>query len=137
MKNVIYLLLFLSTFRLVAQQDNKDKIASAKIAFLSDKIDLTPEQSTVFWPLYNEFQDKKYAIRAAIKTLKTESGSLSVTDEQLQTDFNKYLDLKTKETELEREYYKKFTQILKIRQVIALIKAEKDFTLMLLKKISN
>ena len=34
-----------------------------KVAFITNELDLTPEESAKFWPLYNAFEDKQHEIR--------------------------------------------------------------------------
>ena len=41
----------------------KEKVESKKIAFLSDKLDLSPTEAQIFWPIYNAYQDELMALR--------------------------------------------------------------------------
>lgn len=40
-------------------QQKKDNIKSMKIAFITTELNLTPEEATKFWPLFNAFEDKQ------------------------------------------------------------------------------
>lgn len=131
------LILFFSILTLSAQ-DKGTKIEAAKIAFIKEKIQLTESQEMVFWAVYNGYLDKKQEIRKQIKLLKTESGTLSATDEQLKSDLAKLFELRQQELLLEKEYFiLKFLKIISLRQVVELQKAEKQFTLMLIKKLED
>ena len=44
--------------------DKEQEIKSQKIAFFTDKIGLTPEEAQTFWPIYNNYWDKKNKIIA-------------------------------------------------------------------------
>ncbi len=41
----------------------RDKIKSLKIAFITDELSLTSEESAKFWPIYNAFEEKQQDIR--------------------------------------------------------------------------
>jgi hypothetical protein len=61
MKN-IYTLLFLLVTVFAFSQDAEDRIERVKalrIAYISDKLDLTPEEAQKFWPIFNQFDDKQ------------------------------------------------------------------------------
>jgi len=39
-----------------------EKLNAYKIAFFTKKMDLSSQEAEKFWPLYNEFQDKRSRI---------------------------------------------------------------------------
>ena len=40
-------------------KENREKIESEKVAFLTEKLDLSVKEAQVFWPTYNEYQKKR------------------------------------------------------------------------------
>ena len=48
--------------QVMAQDRSHKKIESAKIAFITNELELTTEESAAFWPLYNEYEKKKNAL---------------------------------------------------------------------------
>lgn len=44
-------------------RENREKIKSLKIAFITSELSLTPEEAAKFWPIYNSFEDKQHSIR--------------------------------------------------------------------------
>lgn len=44
-------------------REKKEQIKSLKIAFITNELNLTPEEATKFWPLFNAFEDKQQEIR--------------------------------------------------------------------------
>ena len=67
MKNTItFLLLILITSSAFAQprlQQKKEQIKSLKIAYITEELNLTSEESAKFWPLYNAYEDKRSEFR--------------------------------------------------------------------------
>ncbi len=44
-------------------QNKKDQIKALKVAYITNELALTPEESAKFWPLYNAFEDKQREIK--------------------------------------------------------------------------
>lgn len=44
-------------------KEKKEKIKSMKIAYITTELDLTTDEATKFWPLYNSFEEKQQEIR--------------------------------------------------------------------------
>ncbi len=41
-----------------SQVNRRDKIEALQIAYLTDKLSLTPEEAQKFWPVYNNYRDE-------------------------------------------------------------------------------
>ena len=41
----------------------KEQIKTLKVAFITNELDLTPDEAAKFWPLFNAFEDKQQEIR--------------------------------------------------------------------------
>lgn len=108
------------------------KIKQAHIAFVSSRVTVSSEQSEKFWPIYNEFHDKRQDLkmqqRAQRRDLrKYKMGKLSLSEAQIKDKFEKVFELKQKINSLEEHYHKKFLAILSVDQVLDLYGAEKEF----------
>ena len=44
-------------------KENREKIKSLKVAFITSELSLTADESAKFWPIYNSFEDKQQDIR--------------------------------------------------------------------------
>jgi hypothetical protein len=117
-------------------QDRKESVEAAKMAFLTDKMGLTPEQSQKFWPLYNEYEAKR---RDLVKAYR--SGYRQNVDELSEQEAKSRLDsmfnTQEKELELEKEYVARYLRVISPNQVIKLYRSEREFTKLLLKKLDN
>jgi hypothetical protein len=51
---IIVPLLFLFQLSFGQDRDARQKIESARIALITERLGLTPEQAEKFWPIYNE-----------------------------------------------------------------------------------
>ena len=61
-------LVFVFTLQGTAQphqrkQEHREKIRAHKIGFLTEKLDLSPEEAQKFWPLYNELEAERQSLQ--------------------------------------------------------------------------
>ena len=66
MKRGVFILaamLIFSTAIVSAQNPNRERLESYKIAFFTQRLNLTPAEAEKFWPLYNQYQEKKIKIQ--------------------------------------------------------------------------
>lgn len=120
-----------------AQDGGHQKIANAKIGLITNRLNLTPEQSQQFWPVYNEFDDRKKEIRKQMRKLIVETNTLTTPDEKILANIKETLNLQQKEVDLEREYMNKFLKVINVRQLAELYKAEQMFTQMLIQRLNR
>lgn len=120
-----------------AQDGGHQKIANAKIGLITNRLNLTPEQSQQFWPVYNEFDDRKKEIRKQMRKLIVETNTLTTPDEKILANIKETLNLQQKEVDLEREYMNKFLKVVNVRQLAELYKAEQMFTQMLIQRLNR
>lgn len=119
-------------------QDPKvqEKIKSLRIAYISDKLGLTPEQAEKFWPVYREFIDKRKELR--MEFAKTRQEFKDQTPEQAkEAQVNLGLELKQRELDLEKDYSGRLMKIITAQQMLNLRKAEVDFQRIILQQIQQ
>ncbi|MFN8356552.1 MAG: Spy/CpxP family protein refolding chaperone [Spirosomataceae bacterium] len=140
MKNVmIGLFVLVAAPMLYAQNGGPglQRINNAKIGIITNRLNLTQEQATQFWPIYNEYDAKQIDIRKSIRRSMNEINTLTATDAQIVEALKKQMDLKQREVDLEKEYMSRFLKVLNARQLAELYKAELQFTQILLKKLNQ
>ena len=118
-------------------QSQKDKIEAQRIAFITDRLDLTPAEAQVFWPIYNEYDAKRKELRWTYhkapegmeKPIEemTEKEALEVVDNQI-IEAQKMLDLR-------KEYHGKFKAVLSAKKVMLLYESEREFQKQLIDKL--
>lgn len=138
----IFVLSFvISGFHSNAQESNKvskeQQIKAQKIAFFTDKIGLTPEEAEKFWPIYNNYWERKNNIIANRKETMTyfanNSGNMS--EKEMFQYADSYINYEMQLAELLAEYHEKFEKILPINKVMKIYLADYEFKAYLLQKI--
>lgn len=120
-----------------AQNRNEEeikKIQDAKIAIITNRVNLSPEQSKDFWPMYNEFSQKKRELHRSMRKLLGGKGE-GASDDQAMNNLKEVQELKQKQLELEKEYQTKFLTVISAQQLVELNKAERTFNEMLLQRL--
>jgi len=115
-----FLFTFIFSLAVNAQSDNdyleiaRDILKTEKKAAIAEAMDLSEEESTPFWNLYNEYQGKHYLVQnkriAIIKDFVENYESLS--DEKADELYKSSLAYQSELLKLEKSYYKKFKKIL-------------------------
>ncbi|GAA3930890.1 hypothetical protein [Hymenobacter algoricola] len=118
------------------RQARLSQLENAKIAYLTDKISLTQDQAQKFWPVYNEFTDKRRDINKRLRLLRIDNAD-GLTDQQIKDNLTQGLALRQNEVTLEKEYFEKFQKVLSIRQVGRLFLAERQFTKEVLRRVAG
>ena len=115
-----------------------EEFKSMKIAYLSEKLSLTPAEAEKFWPIYNEYDSKKVDARKDFREDKKEqSKEVEISDAEIEKMLNQRIELKQTELNLEKEYLTKFKSVLSIKKVAELYKAEDNFKRELLRKMRD
>ncbi len=138
MKNIILCVFaFFLTISLNAQgkirEGIEEKIRSMKIAFITDRLNLTPEESQKFWPIYNQLD----AERADIVAEKKADFSKDATEKEAQTFLTRHFELQEKEIQLEKKYVEKLKTAIPLRKVAKLFWVEKKFRQEIMTNIVN
>jgi hypothetical protein len=114
-------------------------VEAMKIAFLTNKLNLTAKEAQLFWPLYNEYSQKMDVLRRAKKSEYDEikSKNSTPTDKEIESYMEEVFLTKQKELDLQKEYYNKYVKILPIKKVAQLYRAENQFKKELLRIIKD
>ncbi|MBK7008658.1 MAG: hypothetical protein IPP37_15940 [Saprospiraceae bacterium] len=111
----------------------EERVKSLKIAFVTEKLALTPDESEKFWPVYNQME----AERASLMAEKKSDFGDDITDKEAQLYITRHFDIREKEIQLERRYIDKFKTLLPDRKVAKLLWVEKQFRQEVMSNIIN
>ncbi|HNS29225.1 MAG TPA: hypothetical protein PKL52_01715 [Tenuifilaceae bacterium] len=148
MKRLIYItfaclgLLLVGNSTLFGQSKDSQKeerVKAQKIAFFTEKLNLTPEEAQQFWPVYNEYWEKKDKIinerREAMKYCNENIDNLS--DKEMEKYNDMYIDFLKQESDLLIDFSKKLKKVLSPEKVLRFYFADYEFKSYLLRQIRN
>ncbi len=119
-------------------QDPKrlEKIELLKRTYISEQLNLTVAEAEKFWPVYNEFNDQRKAIRKSMKQLEKDSNT--ITDEKkLSTQIDLITQKRKEEVDLQSAFLKNCLPILGVEKTRKLAKLEQDFKKKLMQELKN
>ncbi len=140
MKRIILIALIISSFTAATfAQDGerirrgKERIESLKIAFITEKLELTPEESQSFWPIYRAMHDQLKSLRPEDKIRPADIESL--TDAEADEMIERRFEAEEKRLAIKRDYSKRLRKVLPAKKVAMLQPVEKAFKQQLLKRV--
>lgn len=117
-----YLLIIIVTisslFSLKAQAQDGEKIKALKIAFITQKLQLTPDEAQKFWPIYDQYENEISSLQ-----LEDKSGPALENEEKL--------------LNIRKKYLSSFEKVLGPQKTNNLFNAERDFRAILIRRLQN
>jgi len=112
----------------VNKAEQKEKIKAYHTAFLTEQLEMTTDESMIFWAAHNELDNALEAIRKEKKQLRKETKD---TDSQSEKDLEKRVirmsELQVLEIELNRDFILSCFDILDPSRALKISKIEKTF----------
>jgi hypothetical protein len=109
----------------------KDRIRAAEIAYLSQKLDLTPDEAQKFWPLYNQYtKEVEILIAERRKKNKMPQTSTQPADDKELGYERRMLDIKT-------HYSQEFQKVLPPAKAGVVFRSEREFRNQLIRTIKD
>jgi hypothetical protein len=104
----------------------REKVRAEQVAFITNELNLTEAEAQVFWPVYNDIQNKRReAFQASAKAfMELQKGIEGKDVEKL---LNEYLECKKASEKLESEAVVRFKKVLPVEKVAKLFLAEEKF----------
>ena len=117
-------------------EKRRERIESARVAFLTDKMKLTTEQSQKFWPVYNEFDGKRRELKKQVKTFRGQNLE-SLSEAEARESISRMMDVRQKELDLEKTYVDKFLKVVSAKQLATMYRSEREFMRLLLQRLDE
>jgi Spy/CpxP family protein refolding chaperone len=114
-----------------------ERVEAEKIAFFTRYLDLSSQEAREFWPVYDNYQDRKSnLLRERYSLSKTFSqASDDIKEKEAEEMADRYIALQIREAELAKEFHEKFKRVLPARKVMMFYQAENEFRMQLLRRL--
>ena len=110
-------------------QKAMEQMQAERVSFLTAKLELTSEEAQKFWPVYNEYLKKReemmWGRREKFGRNMTPPDQISEEDQK--KILNEMLDQEIRLAQLKKEYYTKIQDVLPVKKVMRLQRAEQEF----------
>ena len=130
MKKILFLIVILFSFlELSAQERDRDghreKIKALKTAHITEGLNLTSEEAEKFWPIYNEYEQKKHRLYRK-EHAKIENAECMNEDEASEK-LEEFVALEKQDYLLKKAFYEDLRSILSPARIILLTVVEEEF----------
>ena len=121
-KYILILLVMFGSFSGIKAQDGDEtkaeKIEALKIAFITNKLQLTPDEAQKFWPVYNQYETEMRGLQ-----LEAKGGDVIASEEKL--------------LNIRKKYKSSFEKVIGPQKLNKLFNAERDFRDILIRRLQN
>lgn len=137
MRKIIFkILILLISFNAYSQRDGKmhERIRAQKVAFITERLDLSPDEAQQFWPIYNVFENKIQSFRKNdLKQVREAMRKGNLSDKEAQQVLVKFMDVEEKIHQAKKQLVKDLQSAISPQKIIKLKSAEDAFN----KKLMN
>ena len=118
---LLFFVIFASFSRVKAQDASEtrgEKVEALKIAFITQKLQLTPDEAQKFWPVYNQYENEIRSLQLDYK-----NGPALENEEKL--------------LNIRKKYSPSFEKVIGPQKLNTLFNAERDFRTLLIRRLQN
>ncbi len=142
MKKISIAILFLFAFAMAVMaqpgpgaEKRQEKMEAFKIAFFTERLQLTPDESKAFWPLFNQFENERDDLKDKFDLEDKKLEFLS--DKEVEAAIMQHIEMEEQLVKLRRDYVRRFMEVLPVRKVALLQRIDRDFKVALLEEIKK
>ncbi|WP_166964874.1 hypothetical protein [Yeosuana marina] len=137
MKKILTIIFVLGFYLVSFSQDNRDKIKTLKIAFITEKLNLTEKEAQAFWPVYNSFEEEYMRLRRQSYEKRKNIDFQNITDKDAEALLNEIRVIEKKKYTLKENYVNDLLKVISPKKIILLNKVEDDFKHKIFEEFKN
>jgi len=122
------------------RKEMKEKIKTMKIAFITEKLDLSSSEAEKFWPIYNAFDKAQMKLRhEKLRAIKNELKDQidTITDEVALMKLNELLAAEAELNALKQTFHMKLKNVISSKKILLLKISEEGFNRQMMKRLRN
>lgn len=126
--NVVILFLGMAAYaQKPTTEYDKEKLEAARVAFITNRLDLKPEQAEKFWPLFNQYNEERRKMMGKVSTLNRESMQ-ELTETRAKEIIQKRFSIQQQLLAREKLFMDEITKVISPQQAIKLGGVNREFT---------
>ena len=124
------------------EKGSNNKIKALKVSYITEKLALTPQEASKFWPVYNKFEKERYRLyhieRANMKKkIESLGGIDKLTEDQAESFSKDMLALEKLNFETNVRYQNALIKVISYKKIVKLQMVERDFNRQLFRRYKN
>ncbi|GGK19896.1 hypothetical protein GCM10007962_12550 [Yeosuana aromativorans] len=137
MKKTLTTVFVLGFYLLSFSQDNRDKIKTLKIAYITEKLNLTEKEAQAFWPIYNNFEDEFMRLKHQSYDKRKNVDLQNISDKDAEALLNEIRSMENKKYTLKENFINDLSKVIPAKKIILLNKVEDDFKHKMFEEFKN
>jgi hypothetical protein len=133
MKKIVTILCILGCLNVMGQSNDRlERVKALKVAFITEKLDLSAKEAQVFWPIYNKYYDASDEIRKGQRkeyrqNVKKGEKLSDLGDEVSEKFVASFLSAEENQLQLKKQLVTDLKPLISSKKVWKLIRAEDEF----------
>jgi hypothetical protein len=107
-------------------RETSERMEALRIAFMTERLALTPDESKAFWPMHEAFEAQMEAQRDAMRTQKDNFDAASATNVELQKFVNGFAEQRKSMVDLESEHLLAVAELLGAERALKLPEMKRE-----------
>ncbi|WP_460219602.1 sensor of ECF-type sigma factor [Psychroserpens sp. MEBiC05023] len=139
MKKTLITLLFLALtlYSFGQRKERLERIKALKVAFITEKLELTEAEAQKFWPVYNAIETKKETLRKETQKLRRSIDFESLTNDEANKLITDMLGIENRKHNLRSKQINDLLRVIPAKKVILLKLVEEQFNKRMLQEMKK
>lgn len=117
-------------------EERMQEIKTQKIAFITQRLALTPEEARTFWPVYDRYDQEIEAVRKEMRARNKETREgTTLTEAEAARILDEGLAAHQRELDIRKRYSGEFRKTIGAVKTLRLARSERDFNRELFKRV--
>lgn len=134
-KSILIIILFLSLN--VFAQGRGEKLKALKVAFITERLDLTQEEAQKFWPIYNAYEENERKLRLDTFEERKDLNVETLSEAEANELIDNFTKAENERHKLKQQFIQDIRKVLPAKKVILLKKVEDDFKRQMLEQFKR
>jgi hypothetical protein len=129
MKKIVITLLFIATTISVFSQgeEKRERIKALKIAFITERLELTEIEAQKFWPIYNAHEKEVEMLRHNARDKRRNLKMETLTENEAKKTLIDFIAFEKEQQELKTQFVENLLTAIPAKKIIKLRLAESEF----------
>lgn len=129
-------LLFVAALTFGQRKPDKEKIKSLKVAYITERLDLSSNEAQAFWPIYNAHEEKMEAFRQRERTqiYRKLRDMESLSDNEIDGLYQDLVSLEKEKYQVRQQFLEDMRKVISAKKTFLLLKTENGFKRRLLQQ---
>lgn len=109
------------------RQERQERIKTLKVAFISEKLELTPEEAQKFWPIYNAHEKEMDMLRLNAKEKGRNLNIETLSEDEAKAAISDWMAFEKEQQNLKSDFVESLLTAIPAKKIILLKVVEEQF----------